>query len=267
MPEEALAAENKQAGGKKTKEPALRFPLVEPKTAEFTMRLPPFPTAPEGFSGSLDELLGRLRAEALPLAVLPLAPLVDQYLGYCERLVEQEDPHERMSDFLPLAATLIHLKSRLLLPKEKPLPSGQPTVEDEIVEEIRREERRRREERAASEAVEVVENGPGRLTLLDLMVLLNDVQNSLRAPLSLREEDLSVREAIRWIRTSLPGNACLDAETYFALCATRRDQAAVFLAVLELGKCQAITCHQRETFAPIWLCRTAESASSTTAPL
>jgi segregation and condensation protein A len=159
-----------------------------------------------------------------------------------------------MSDFLPLAATLIRLKSRLLLPKEKaPLWPDQASVGEQMMEEIRREERRRREQRAAAEEP-IVENGPERLTLLDLMVLLNDLRNSLRAPLSMSEEDLSVREAIRWIRASLPDNACLDAETYFARCATRRDQAAVFLAILELGKSQALTCRQAEAFAPIWLC-------------
>jgi segregation and condensation protein A len=265
MPEEvwaasAAAVENNQQEEKKRKQAPYRFPLLAPQTAEFTVALPPFPKAPEGFSGSLNELLAHLRAEALPLDVLPLAPLVDQYVAYCERLVAEEDPHERMSDFLPLAATLIHLKSRLLLPQEKPLPPDQPSVGEEIVGEIRREERRRREQQAAAAAIEPADQGPQRLTLLDLMVLLKDVQNSLRAPLSVSEEDLGVREAMRWIRSSLPENACLDAETYFARCATRRDQAAVFLAILELGKSQTVACHQAAAFAPIWLYRQPDSS-------
>ncbi|MGH9640061.1 MAG: segregation and condensation protein A [Bryobacteraceae bacterium] len=268
MPEEALATVNTEAENKQREEeknpqgPAYRFPTVEPKTAQFTLQLPPFPNAPEGFSGSLDELLEGLRAEALPLDVLPLAPLVDQYVDYCERLAAEENPHERMSDFLPLAATLIHLKSRLLLPQEIAAPApDQPSVGEEIVEEIRRAERRRREQQAAAERADVADDGPQRLTLLDLMVLLNDVRNSLRAPLAIPEEDLSMRDAMRRIRESLPENAAFAAEIYFGQCRTRRDQAAVFLALLELGRNRFLDCHQTEAFTPIWLQRTSEPES------
>jgi len=232
-------------------EPAYRFPAIEPKTAEFTLTLPSFPEATEGFTGSLDALLEGLRAGSLSLKTLPLAPLVDQYLTF--RRLEPEEESERISDFLPLAATLIHLKSRLLLPRE-PAQNTDQQVREEIVAEIRRQERQRREQQTASDTARASNEGYDRLTLLDLMVLLNDVQSSLRAPLSVTEEGLAVRDAMHWIRRSLPDNAALAAETYFAQCATVRDQAAVFLAVLELGRTRSVECHQTEAFAPLWLC-------------
>ena len=90
------------------------------------------------------------------------------------------------------------------------------------------------------------------------MVLLNDVRNGLRAPLTVTDEDLSVRDAMRWIRDSLPENAALAAETYFERCRTRRDRAAVFLAVLELSRRRFLDCRQSEAFAPIWIRRLPE---------
>ena len=110
------AAENPPEEERKA--PGYRFPAVEEATGEFAVRLPPFPAAPEGFSGSLDQLLAHLRERVFELQHVPLAPLVDQYLGFRGRLAPRE-AHERVSDFLPLAATLIYLKSQLFLRQAK----------------------------------------------------------------------------------------------------------------------------------------------------
>ena len=239
--------------------PDYRFPVVQQATAAFTVKLPAFPAAPEGFSGTLDQLLERLRQGRLKLEHVPLAPIVDQYLGFRQGL-QPEEAQERLSDFLPLAATLICLKSQLFVQQVKAKPEQVEAAREQIVEEIRREERRRREEQAAPEKLDSAEQGPQRLTLLDLMVLLQDVQNSLQASLTVSEEDLSVRDAMRWIRESLPEDAALAAATYFEQCRTRRDQAAVFLAVLELSRHRFLDCQQAEAFTPLWLGRTQEAA-------
>jgi chromatin segregation and condensation protein Rec8/ScpA/Scc1 (kleisin family) len=241
------------SAGQEQKAPAYRFPAVEEATAEFALQLPPFPEAPAGFSGTIEQLLDSLRQGRLKLENVPLAPVVDQYLAFRERL-EPAEAHERVSDFLLLAATLIYLKSQLFVQPEKTTDAR-----EEIVAEIRRAERQRREQQESTGNASWVDEGPPRLTLLDLMVLLNDVQNSLRAPLAVSEDDLSVREAMRWIRDSLPGNAALAAQTYFEECRSRRDQAAVFLALLELGRNRFLACHQAEAFTPLWLLRASES--------
>jgi segregation and condensation protein A len=241
------AAENPPEEERKA--PGYRFPVVEEATARFAVRLPPFPDAPEGFFGSLDRLLACLREGSVQLQNVPLAPVVDQYLGFRERL-RTEEAHERVSDFLPLAATLIHLKSQLFLRQARA----------EIVDEIRRAERRRRERRETNGEAAPADEGPPRLTPLDLLVLLNDVRNGLRAPLTVTDEDLSVRDAMRSIRDSLPENAALAADTYFERCRTRRDRAAVFLAVLELSRHRFLDCRQSEAFAPIWIRRLPEPA-------
>jgi segregation and condensation protein A len=238
--------------------PGYRFPVLEEATAEFALELPPFPEAPKGFSGSLERLLECLREGTFRLETVPLAPLVDQYLAFRERLAPDE-AQERVSDFLPLAATLIHLKSQLFVRQLKAEPPEEQTVREDLVKAIRREERRRREQPRSAGEEPAVEEGPPRLTLLDLMVLLDEVRTSLRAPLEVTEEDLSVRDAMRWIRSSLPENAALQADRYFDECPSRRDQAAVFLAVLELSRHRFLDCHQTGAFAPLWISLAQES--------
>lgn len=87
------------------------------------------------------------------------------------------------------------------------------------------------------------------------MVLLNDVRNSLRTSLTVEDEDLTVRDAMRWIRETLPEQAAVDAETYFEQCRTRSSATSVFLALLELSRHGVVDCEQADTFTPIWLSR------------
>ena len=61
---------------------------------------------------------------------------------------------------------------------------------------------------------------------------------------------------------ALPRDAALAAETYLTECTTVRDQAAVFLAILELGRNRLVNCHQTEALAPLWLCVTPEGESA-----
>jgi chromatin segregation and condensation protein Rec8/ScpA/Scc1 (kleisin family) len=71
--------------------------------------------------------------------------------------------------------------------------------------------------------------------------------------------DSSLWDAMRWIRSSLPENAALQADRYFDECPSRRDQAAVFLAVLELSRHRFLDCHQTGAFAPLWISLAQES--------
>jgi chromatin segregation and condensation protein Rec8/ScpA/Scc1 (kleisin family) len=237
------------------KRPDYRFPFVDETTAEFRVTLPPFTDAAHGFSGTIKELLDALRSQRLLLEKVPLAPLVDQYLAFREAL-EPAEANERISDFLPLAATLIHLKSELFVRKPMVSDPAAPSPEEQLLDEIQRAERCRREERAPIQDTPTEPAGPARLTLLDLMVLLNDVRNSVRTSLTVEDEDLTVRDAMRWIRDTLPQQAALEAETYFEQCRNRSSETSVFLALLELSRHGLIDCHQADAFTPIWISRT-----------
>jgi segregation and condensation protein A len=242
--------------------PGYRFPAVAAEVVQFQVRLPAFPGAPEGFTGSLEGLLERLRDGSAALRALPLAPLVEQYLGFLAGL--PRDTTEEASEFVPLAATLIQLKSQLLAPARRQPPEEQ--VRAEIVAEIARRERERRAEAAPAATLPAAcgdaEELPGRLTLLDLWVLLQEVRTPSRSGLSIPQEDFTVDQALAWLRASLPRDAAIRADEYFERRPGTRDRVVVFLAILELVRIRCLDCHQPEAFGPLWLWRTEPAASS-----
>jgi segregation and condensation protein A len=93
-------------------------PEVPAPQAVLTVRL-------EGFEGPLDLLLHLARTNEIDLTRLPIRRITDQYLAHLEAIDFRD--LEDAGAFLVLAATLIYLKSKLLLPK--------PEVEDEALDE------------------------------------------------------------------------------------------------------------------------------------
>ena len=70
------------------------------------------------YSGPMDLLLYLIRREEVDIYDIPIAHILEQYLEYV-RLLEMLDP-DMVGDFLVLAATLMEIKSRMLLPKPPP---------------------------------------------------------------------------------------------------------------------------------------------------
>jgi len=100
---------------------------LETPSAPLTVRL-------EEFEGPLDLLLHLARTQEIDLARLPIRRITDQYLAYLEAV---EFRHlETAGEFLVLAATLIYLKSRLLLPQPE---ADETEALDEEAEALRRE--------------------------------------------------------------------------------------------------------------------------------
>lgn len=79
-----------------------------------------------GFEGPLDLLLTLARNQKVDLARISILELVDQYLGFVERV--RETRLELAADYLVMAAWLAYLKSRLLLPS--PAPDDEPSGEE-----------------------------------------------------------------------------------------------------------------------------------------
>src|SRR5437763_11230438 len=87
----------------------------------------------EAFEGPLDLLLYLIRRENLDILDIPMAPLTRQYLEYVE--IMRSKNLELAAEYLVMAAMLIEIKSRLLLPRP---PSAEPTEEDPRAELVRR---------------------------------------------------------------------------------------------------------------------------------
>ena len=87
----------------------------------------------EAFEGPLDLLLYLIRKENLNILDIPMAPLTRQYLEYVE--IMRSKNLELAAEYLVMAAMLMEIKSRLLLPRP---PSAEASEEDPRAELVRR---------------------------------------------------------------------------------------------------------------------------------
>ena len=84
---------------------------------DFDSLLEAYPVRLENFEGPLDLLLHLIKKNKFDIYDIPVALITEQYLEYLE-LMEEIDV-DLMAEFLVMAATLIHVKSRMLLPRQE----------------------------------------------------------------------------------------------------------------------------------------------------
>ena len=83
------------------------------------------------FTGPLDLLLDLIRKQEINIYDIPIARITSQYLEYVQKAVEMD--MELSAEFVYMASTLIHIKSKMLLPRDPELekmdPEGDPRAE------------------------------------------------------------------------------------------------------------------------------------------
>ena len=222
-----------------------RFPAVSPQTSEFPLALPPFPGFAEGWSGSLEAFLGAVRSRQIALEQAPLAAVVEQFLAQREQLVLDD-----AGEFLHVAAALIDSKARLLLPRDPVL--AEPDPRQEIVRTLAGQVR---PEAAADERPGEPQSGPEGLSLLDLMVLLNEVQQVALPPPphTITATEVTLADQLLWLaeRLSELPREPQDTQPWFLLHPSLSAKICLFLALLELSKQGRIRLEQVHTFGPL----------------
>ena len=89
------------------------------------------------FEGPMDLLLHLIDKNKMDIMDIPIAELTDQYFEYLERMQQmQENTMDSMSDFLVMAATLLDIKARLLLPPEKDEEGEDIDPRSELVQKL-----------------------------------------------------------------------------------------------------------------------------------
>lgn len=86
------------------------------------------------FEGPLDLLLHLIDKNKADIMDIPIAVITDQYMEYLEQM--EEERLENMSEFLVMAATLLDIKSRMLLPPEKNEEGEEIDPRDELVQQL-----------------------------------------------------------------------------------------------------------------------------------
>jgi len=226
------------------------------------------------YEGPLDLLLDLIRRQEIDIWDIPIARITGQYLEYMDRARELDI--DLGAEFVYMAATLIHIKSRMLLPRDPELDKLEPEEDPrrELVEQLLEHERFKNAAEMLQQKRLIEENvwsnpqigqflesdeEPGlAVTLYDLVKAFGEILERARnRPVyEVSAEDVSVPDMVRHLAGLL--RATGDGEPLFILPLLERQRSlramiALFLAVLELVKLQAVAVVQKEMFGEIAL--------------
>jgi segregation and condensation protein A len=227
----------------------------------------------EQYDGPLDLLLDLIRKQEINIYDIPIAQITAQYLEFMQRALEMDI--ELSAEFVYMAATLIHIKSKMLLPRDPALDHLAPEEDPrkELVDRLLEHERFKsaaemlQQKRVIEEAVwsnpqieqfRAEDEHPGlAVTLFDLVKTFQAVLDRAkdRPILEVGGEDVSVPDMIRYLRKVFEHERTVSARDLFERQASRRGMICLFLAVLELVKLQAIGLVQADAFGEIGLKR------------
>ncbi len=222
----------------------------------------------EVFEGPLDLLLHLVKKNELDIFNIPIAEITADYLNYIKLFRKLN--LNFAGEFLVMAATLIHIKSRMLLPSPE-------TIEEEEIEDPRAElAARLMEYKKFKEAAGILKEKEaiqrdvyGRLPLVpqdedytieaSLFDLMDAFQKVVfRAEKEVREiiqEDIRVEDRIREILNLLENKRFINFETIFSGQRTKRLLIVTFLALLELIRLRTVFARQARPFGHIRIYR------------
>src|SRR5207237_56391 len=221
------------------------------------------------YEGPLDLLLDLIRRQKLNVYDIPIATVTQQYLDYLHMMEEMDV--DLASEFLLMAAQLIYIKSRMLLP---PDPDASPEeLEDPRAELVRRLLEYEKFKNAAQMLYqrEMVENAswsnPGSLgledselepevtvTLYDLLTVFRDVlkRAEQRPMMEVHRDEFSVEQMMAFLfENILSKNGSVALSDILPDIGSRRGLITAFLAILELTRLNAIFLKQDRTFGEI----------------
>jgi len=226
----------------------------------------------EHYEGPLDLLLDLIRRQQINIYDIPIAQITQQYLDYLHRAMALD--MELSAEFVYMAATLIHIKSRMLLPRDPELDKLDPEEDPrkELVDRLIEHEQYRsaaamlQEKRMIEEAIwtnpqvqgfVLDDQEPGlAVSLIDLVKTFQQVleRAKLRPMYEVSKEDVGVPDMILFLKqmlSALPKRQTLALVPLFERQHSRRAMICLFLAILEMVKQQAIHLTQSESFGEI----------------
>ena len=222
----------------------------------------------EAFEGPLDLLLYLIRKQNFNILDIPMAGVTRQYLVYVEEIRGRN--LELAAEYLLMAAMLIEIKSRLLLPPRK-VAEGQE-AEDPRAELVRRLLEYEQTKLAAAALQAAPQSGRDFLRaqvtieqslqprfpdvhLADLQQAWADILKRARLVQHhhISRAELSVREHMSIVLRRLQGRKFVEFENLFDPSKGSQVLVVTFLALLELAKETLIEITQAESFAPIYV--------------
>ena len=222
----------------------------------------------EAFEGPLDLLLYLIRKQNFNILDIPLADVTRQYLAYVEQI--RKTNLELASEYLLMAAMLIEIKSRMLLPPKKSADGVE--AEDPRAELVRRliEYEQMKLAAARLDALPVLGRDFLRaqvvieqslvprfpdVSTVDLREAWQDIlkRATLNQHHTITREQLSVREHMSMVLRALQGRKFVEFEELFDTTRGPAVLVVTFIAMLELARELLLEVTQAEAFAPIYV--------------
>lgn len=229
------------------------------------------------FAGPLDLLLFLIKQEQANIFDIPIARITEKYLEYI-RLMKRLDIAVA-ADFLVMAATLIEIKSKMLLPRD-------PTIEDdEEFEDPRKElvDRLLEYEKFKSAAGMLYErstieqatftrgpiesddnNAEVNATVFDILTVFQKIvaRHVDEIKMEIEREEISLADMIKVLRDRIFSEGEINLLVFFEEMHSKRELVTAFVAVLEIVRTVGVKLVQRKTFGDILLKKVTEIKES-----
>lgn len=235
----------------------------------------PYEVKLDAFTGPLDLLLHLIRKHEVNIYDIPISLVTKQYLEYINLMKELNLSYA--GEFLVMAATLIQIKSRMLLPQEAEAPMEDEEGEDPRSELVRRLIEYQQFKDVAGQLTEqekiwrdMFQREPVHVasvrdvlmddvSMYDLLGALQEVLGRTEAPTSVVEitpDTWTVQDRINGIVERLEETPTINFSSLFDDATTRLLVIVTFLALLELVRMNLVRIFQGDLFGPIRLSRT-----------
>ena len=234
---------------------------------------PPPPVKLGNYEGPLDLLLDLIRKQQINIYDIPIARITQQYLDYLHLMEELNI--DVAGEFVFMAATLIYIKSRMLLPVDPTAPSEE--LEDpraELVHKLLEHEQFKNaaemlnSKRLLEDAMwsqpgigefTDAEDEPGlAVSVFDLISVFREIleRAKKRPQLQIRREEVTVAQMLEHVKQVLRASTGpVRLEDLIGDFLWRQALIALFLAVLELVRLRAVLLRQKDTFTSITVAR------------
>jgi segregation and condensation protein A len=255
-------------------ETTVTTPAEAPQTISVAGAQPEIASASDGdqlnitlgdFEGPLDLLLYLIRQDQVNIYDIPVARITDEYLRYLKLMKELD--LTVAGDFLVMAAQLIDLKSRMLLPRD-PMAAEEEILDPraDLVNRLLEHEKfkaaaqmlwsRATVEQAVFTRAEIEtdKNNPEVVVgLFDLLKVFQEIlaRHKEEVMMEIEREEVTMAQMIERLRNMVRSAGELDLLKFFERAQSRRELVVAFLSVLELVRMSEISLRQRETFGAI----------------
>ena len=220
------------------------------------------------FAGPLDLLLFLIRQEQANIFDIPIAKITDEYVKYI-RLMKSLDIAVA-ADFLVMAATLIEIKSKMLLPRDPSAPDEEEFEDPrkELVDRLLEYEKYKAASQMLYERTTVEQavfqrgkiesddaNAESNASVFDILTVFQKIllRHRDEVKMEIAREEISLSDMIKNLKRRIFEEMELNIQTFFEEMQSKRELVTAFIAVLEIVRTESVKLTQKKTFGEIIL--------------